>query len=78
MNDITRHTESRYRVKRGERAGQIVYPGRDGYGCANDDTRATGVEHGAYSLNETGEPFFTLPKGDVELLSDEHVSEKNT
>jgi hypothetical protein len=64
------HTE-RLRVKRGERTGQIVYYGRDGYGCANDDTRMTGVEHGAYSLNESGEPFFTLPKADVELLSDE-------
>jgi hypothetical protein len=32
------------------------------YGCANDDTRATGVEHISVSENPQGDyPFFTVP-----------------
>jgi hypothetical protein len=61
----------RYRVVREGRAavevrlGQIVYDGRDMYGVCNDDTRMTGVEHRAYSFQEKGEPWFSMPKCDV-------------
>jgi hypothetical protein len=75
------HTVSRrFRVKRVDRAsallkgGAVVYPGRDMYGCASDDSRIFGVEHIAVSLDQSGEPFFTIPREDVELLTDE---EKN-
>lgn len=68
----------KFRIERIDRAslpeaflhiGQHVYPGRDGYGCANDDTRDTGIEHVSVSLNESGEPFFTIPREDIEPLS---------
>lgn len=58
----------RWRVKSGDYAGQIVYPGRDSYGCASEDTRNTGVEHIACSVNESGQPFFTIPRTDLELI----------
>ncbi len=67
----------RYRVTNADRSslshgtikvGDIVFPGRDGYGCANDDTRNFGFEFGAFSLNPSGEPFFTMPKADVERV----------
>jgi hypothetical protein len=75
------HTVSRYRVKRADRAstgevsvGDIVYVGNDCFGCYQDDTRATGIKHGAYSLSPNGEPWFTMPDEDVELLADEEVT----
>lgn len=74
----TRHTASRYRVRRADRAsrvivdvGHTVYPGRDCYGCASDDSRLLGIDYMAVSINESGEPFFTIPREDVELLTDE-------
>lgn len=67
----------RFRVLRGDRAarddiktGMVVYHGRDCYGCASEDTRRTGIEHRAFCLNETGEPFFTMPVEDVERIHD--------
>lgn len=65
----------KYKVIRADRAsrpvfavGDIVYAGLDGYGCASDDTRATGIEHMAISADPSGMPFFTIPKADVETL----------
>lgn len=51
-------------------AGTIVYPFKySDYGCAHDDTRSTGVEHGSYTLNPAGDcPFFTLPRNSLEKL----------
>lgn len=41
------------------------------YGCSNDDTRWTGIEHISVTLNEAGEyPFFTIPKCDLEEIHD--------
>lgn len=69
-------TIRRYRVLRTDRAslnvfvvGDIVWAGRDGYGCAGDDTRSTGIEHIAVSPNESGEPFYTIPRADVEIIT---------
>jgi hypothetical protein len=61
----------RYKITRADRAGrhvevgEIVYPGHDTYGCANDDSRSEGMEYIAVSLQESGIPFFTIPKSDV-------------
>lgn len=44
--------------------GDVLYDftGSD-YGCADDDTRITGVEHIAVTANATGgTPFMTAPK----------------
>jgi hypothetical protein len=52
--------------------GTIVYSchGCD-YGCANDDTRMTGVEHTSMTLNEDGSyPFFTHPRHMLKPLED--------
>lgn len=49
----------------GVRQGQIVYYGSDMFGLANDNSRITGVQHAAFSHNESGIPFFTMPKHDV-------------
>lgn len=35
------------------------------YGCANDDSRMTGIEHMSVSFNERGQ-FFTIPILDLE------------
>lgn len=66
---------TRYKVLRSDRAsrvivdvGHIVYHGRDCYGIANDDTRHIGIEFVPVSINESGEPFFTIPRADVEKL----------
>lgn len=66
---------SRYRITRSDRAsrpvfsvGDVVYRGRDHYGCASDDTRATGIEYIAISPNESGEPFFTIPREDLQVI----------
>lgn len=63
--------KTRWRVLRGDYTGQIVFAGQDSYGCANDDTRNTGIEHTACSLNESGTPFFTIPKADLESVLSE-------
>lgn len=68
LDDAQKASVPRWRIKTGPRAGSIVYPGRDGYGCANEDTRNTGVEHTAVCDNESGEPFYTMPKRDLEAL----------
>ncbi len=47
--------------------GQRVYPGADFYGIASDDSRATGIDHISMSVNESGEPFFTIPRADVNV-----------
>ena len=64
-----------YRIRRADRAsygclevGSIVYPGQDAYGCANGDSRTSGIEHIACSVNESGLPFFTLPREDCEEI----------
>lgn len=39
------------------------------YGCANDDTRMTGVQHVSVTLDPTGAyPFFTIPTEDLSPL----------
>lgn len=65
-----------YKVIRADRAsrpifaeGDIVYPGNDCYGCASDDSRATGIEHTAISTDKSGEPFFTIPKADIQVIN---------
>lgn len=63
-----------YTVKRADRAasavqvGDVVYDCKShDYGCANDDTRLTGIEHVSVTLKEDGDyPFFTIPSGDLE------------
>jgi len=48
----------------GHPAGTIVFDswGHD-YGCANDDSRSSGVEHTSVTLNADGSyPFFTVPR----------------
>lgn len=52
-------------------AGTICYLCRDhDYGCANDDTRTTGVEHWSMTLSPEGKyPFFTVPVTDLEETS---------
>jgi hypothetical protein len=65
------------------KSGETVYPckGHD-YGCASDDTAATGIEHISVTLDRAGGyPFFTIPRPDVdpfdapdfEPLTDAHV-----
>lgn len=51
-------------------AGTTVYSPRGwDYGLANDDTRATGVEHVSVTLNSEGDPpSFTIPRADLEPL----------
>lgn len=66
----------RYRILRADRAaptaecraGQIVYDGADSFGCASDDTRLLGIEHVAVSASESGLPFFTIPRADIERV----------
>lgn len=68
----------KFRVERVDRAsltgallhvGQHVYPGRDFYGCAAEDSFRFNKPYVAVSLNESGEPFFTIPREDIEPLS---------
>jgi len=61
------------RVIRGEvhaNMGDVVYPTlMCDYGLANDDTRATGVEHITVTLNEDGSnPGFTIPLHHLEEI----------
>lgn len=49
--------------------GMVVYPGLDAYGCSSDDTRETGIDHTACSADESGIPFFTIPRADIERLT---------
>lgn len=48
--------------------GEILYPSLCDYGCASDDTQTTGIEHVAVSFNESGGPFFTIPREDIEPI----------
>lgn len=53
------------------KAGTIVYSqtGWD-YGLANDDSRATGIEHKTVTLNADGDyPGFTVPVFDLEEIA---------
>lgn len=62
------------RIKRADRAarecvvGEPVYYGADGYGCAIDDSRVTGIDHISVSRDPSGLPFFTIPREDVERI----------
>jgi hypothetical protein len=39
------------------------------YGCANDDTRMTGIEHTSVTLkSDGGYPFFTVPKSGIKEI----------
>jgi len=52
------------------KSGDIVYrcSGYD-YGCANDDTRFTGIEHISVTKDpEGGYPFFTIPVESLEAI----------
>src|ERR1700761_4116821 len=69
MNAQKANAARQWRVLKGDYAGQLVYAGHDPHGCAKYDTRNTGVEHTACSLNESGEPFFTVPKQDLEEVT---------
>ena len=73
MTQLTSKQQPRFRIIRSDRASQacpppgaIVYPGRDAYGCANDDSRRFDMEYMACSVNPSGEPFFTIPRVDCE------------
>jgi hypothetical protein len=58
--------KGRLQVKAGDTVFECV---KYDYGCANDDTRTTGVEHRSYTLNQNGDyPFFTVPVSDVEEI----------
>lgn len=51
--------------------GETVYDyaGWD-YGCANDDTRYTGVKHVTVTKDPNGgTPFFTIPERDLEPVT---------
>lgn len=67
----------RWKIKAGPRAGTVVYPGHDNYGCANDDTRTTGIEHVAVSDSQEGIPFYTMPKRDLELIDSPEENTNN-
>ena len=65
----------KYEILRDDRAasgcpavGTIVYPGHDNFGCAQEDSRSEGLEHISCSVNESGEPFFTIPRVDVKIV----------
>lgn len=67
-----------FKVTRADRAsksglavGTTVYYGKDFYGVASDDSRIEGIDYMAVSLDPSGEPFFTIPRADVETLSAE-------
>jgi hypothetical protein len=66
-----------YRVRRADRASRavsidaVVYSGNDSYGCASDDTRRFDIEYTAVSFSTSGEPFFTIPKVDLEEIKEE-------
>ncbi len=49
-------------------AGTVVFHGNDCYGCASEDTRRYDLEHIACSVNESGTPFFTIPREDVKPI----------
>jgi hypothetical protein len=73
--DLAHPITHAYRIRRADRAsrgclkvGSIVYPGQDAYGCAAEDTRHSGIEHIACSINQSGLPFFTLPREDCEEI----------
>lgn len=71
----------RYRVLRSDHtlqscppAGSIVYPTNTDFGCADDDSRNHECKFIACSVNESGLPFFTMPRADVDPMS---ASEKD-
>lgn len=58
------------KINQNVKAGDTVYAcHKYDYGCANDDTRHTGVEHRSFTLDPTGDyPFFTVPMTDLEEI----------
>lgn len=50
-------------INKSAKAGTIVFVcTKHDYGCANDDTRATGKHHTSMTLDPEGDyPFFTHP-----------------
>lgn len=56
------------RASRTCKCGETVYPGRDSFNCATDDTRHTGIEHTSISYSPSGLPFFTIPKEDIKEI----------
>lgn len=58
------------RLESSAKAGTFVYACRHAdYGCASDDTRATGIEHISVTLDVNGNyPFFTMPRPDLERV----------
>lgn len=66
-----------YRVLRTDRAsagcpaaGSLVYPSANDFGSAEDDTHHSGIEHIACSIHPSGLPFFTIPRADLEAVSE--------
>jgi hypothetical protein len=66
-----------FKVLRADRAankdiknGDIVFNSMmHDYGCSNDDTRYTGIEHISVTLKEDGSyPFFTIPIRDLQEI----------
>jgi hypothetical protein len=65
-----------YRIVRADRAASPVNVGDTvwycrghDYGCANDDSRATGIHHVSVTLKSDGDyPFFTIPREDIAEL----------
>jgi hypothetical protein len=66
----------RYKVMNVENAarpdaqvGDIVYIVQDVYGVAADDTAIEGVEYVCVSERPTGEAFFTIPRSDLQEVT---------
>lgn len=62
-----------YRLKRdrlGHKKGTVVYDcAYHDYGCANDDSRLTGIEHTSVTTDpDGGYPFFTVALYDLEKI----------
>ena len=59
------------KIKPEVKAGATVYDcHKYDYGCANDDTRHTGIEHKSVTLDPSGDyPFFTVPATDLEAIN---------
>lgn len=50
-------------------AGSLVYPSTGNFGCADSDSRTDECELVACSINESGLPYFTIPRDDLESVS---------
>lgn len=58
------------KIEPAAKKGTTVYAcSKPDYGCANDDTRHTGVEHVSLTLDPTGDyPFFTHRLDQIEAV----------